>query len=148
MDRVWSTVRARLKYISEISLFNFKQDGIYPGTATSRPPSSFQKPKDRFATGLMQIQSQHNEDFNPPMPRPPLFSAWWNTGLALMYIWAFSPVKMIFFHTLDTGTWRNSGYLEILPSLGDWKEWEYFYNVEREILPSIRIVLETCTLCF
>lgn len=46
------------------------------GTVTSRPPSPFQKPNARFQTGLDQIRSQHNNDFLPPMPRPPLFSTW------------------------------------------------------------------------
>lgn len=47
------------------------------GTETSPPPSSFQKPHARFQTGLEQVQSQHNMHFQPPMPRPPLFAAWW-----------------------------------------------------------------------
>ena len=51
--------------------------GADPGTVTSIPPNSFQKPHDRFQAGLEQIQSQHHMDFQPPMPRPPMFSTWW-----------------------------------------------------------------------
>ncbi|XP_041367270.1 uncharacterized protein LOC121381918 isoform X3 [Gigantopelta aegis] len=43
---------------------------------TSPPPSPFMKPHYRKDVGLQQLQSQHNADFIPPMPRPPLFSAW------------------------------------------------------------------------
>ena len=46
-----------------------------PGV-TSPPPTPFQSPKKRFETGLEQVISQHHADFLPPMPRPPLFSAW------------------------------------------------------------------------
>ncbi|XP_069132488.1 uncharacterized protein [Argopecten irradians] len=42
----------------------------------STPPNSFMTPHNRFEKGLKQIQSQHNMDFLPPMPRPPLFSSW------------------------------------------------------------------------
>ncbi|XP_052684969.1 lamin-L(II)-like isoform X8 [Crassostrea angulata] len=43
---------------------------------TSCPPNHFMSPHVKFQTGLDQIRSQHNEDFMPPMPRPPLFSTW------------------------------------------------------------------------
>ncbi|XP_052799852.1 uncharacterized protein LOC128231279 isoform X3 [Mya arenaria] len=43
---------------------------------TSTPPNPFQTPKNRFESGLNQVQSQHHVHFNPPMPRPPLFSTW------------------------------------------------------------------------
>ena len=43
---------------------------------TSSPPNPFMSPHVKFQTGLDQIRSQHNEDFRPPMPRPPLFSTW------------------------------------------------------------------------
>ncbi|XP_048727048.2 uncharacterized protein LOC125645531 isoform X5 [Ostrea edulis] len=43
---------------------------------TSSPPNPFMSPHVKFQTGLDQIRSQHNEDFMPPMPRPPLFSSW------------------------------------------------------------------------
>ncbi|XP_053383865.1 uncharacterized protein LOC123536790 [Mercenaria mercenaria] len=43
---------------------------------TSEPPNPFQTPHRRFEKGMEQIQSQHHVSFNPPMPRPPLFSTW------------------------------------------------------------------------
>ncbi|KAL3841700.1 hypothetical protein ACJMK2_019808 [Sinanodonta woodiana] len=46
-----------------------------PGV-TSTAPSPFMPPHNRFKTGLEQLQSQHHTDYLPPMPRPPLFSAW------------------------------------------------------------------------
>ncbi|KAL8614242.1 hypothetical protein ACOMHN_026459 [Nucella lapillus] len=39
-------------------------------------PSPFMKPHARFQSGLDQVQSQYHKEFLPPMPRPPLFSAW------------------------------------------------------------------------
>ncbi|XP_052240589.1 uncharacterized protein LOC127851093 isoform X4 [Dreissena polymorpha] len=48
---------------------------LEPGM-TSVPPNPFQTPRKRFETGLEQVQSQHHVHFNPPMPRPPLFSTW------------------------------------------------------------------------
>ena len=50
----------------------------FDGTETSRPPSAFQKPHARFATGHAQVMSQHNIAYQPPMPKPPLFSTWWS----------------------------------------------------------------------
>ncbi|KAK3102723.1 hypothetical protein FSP39_013445 [Pinctada imbricata] len=56
------------------TVVNKSDEGEEPRAST--PPSSFMPPHKRFETGLRQIQSQHNQDFLPPMPRPPLFSAW------------------------------------------------------------------------
>lgn len=36
----------------------------------SRRPSAFQKPRNRLTTGLQQLRSLHNFEFQPPMPRP------------------------------------------------------------------------------
>lgn len=49
----------------------FQEPGL-----TSEPPNPFQTPRRRFEAGMEQIQSQHHVSFNPPMPRPPLFSTW------------------------------------------------------------------------
>ncbi|XP_052066739.1 uncharacterized protein LOC127706276 isoform X3 [Mytilus californianus] len=43
---------------------------------TSTPPNPFMTPHNKFDNGLKQLASQHNVDFLPPMPRPPLFSTW------------------------------------------------------------------------
>ncbi|XP_063398619.1 uncharacterized protein LOC134683324 isoform X3 [Mytilus trossulus] len=43
---------------------------------TSTPPNPFMTPHNKFNNGLQQLASQHNVDFLPPMPRPPLFSTW------------------------------------------------------------------------
>ncbi|XP_060595540.1 uncharacterized protein LOC132749698 isoform X4 [Ruditapes philippinarum] len=48
---------------------------LEPGM-TSEPPNPFQTPHRRFEKGMEQLQSQHHVSFNPPMPRPPLFSTW------------------------------------------------------------------------
>ena len=40
------------------------------------PPCSFQKPHQRFKDGMKQLTDQHNVQFQPPMPKPPLFAAW------------------------------------------------------------------------
>lgn len=47
-------------------------------------PTPFMTPKNRHHHGLSQIKSQHHVDFNPPMPRPPLFSSWWNLWSRLL----------------------------------------------------------------
>ena len=57
-----------------IFIYSFQSNS--DGPVTSRPPSSFQKPRDRFETGMIQLNSQYNPDFQPPMPRPPLFATW------------------------------------------------------------------------
>ncbi|KAL4224796.1 Intermediate filament tail domain-containing protein [Mactra antiquata] len=54
----------------------FRDSKPFKAGETSDPPNPFQAPHRRFETGLQQIQSQHHVSFNPPMPRPPLFSTW------------------------------------------------------------------------
>ena len=82
-DKFW------LFFSTWLSCFYFilTQSNVSAGTATSPPPSSFQKPSARFKTGLTQVVSQHNTDFQPPMPRPPLFSTWWMPHVQTFSTW-------------------------------------------------------------
>ncbi|KAL5007318.1 hypothetical protein ScPMuIL_016124 [Solemya velum] len=59
----------------EFQAFNNRPNSLGE-VQTSQTPYAFMTPHRRFDMGLDQIKSQHNLEFQPPMPRPPLFSSW------------------------------------------------------------------------